>query len=59
MFYKVISMVSERELTVIADSSYHAKKTACKEWGINPNDKWCGISVLKAYRLKTEGGKKE
>ena len=49
--YRVISLVSERETIVKASNSIAAKKLACKEWGISPYDKWCGISVMKTYRL--------
>lgn len=50
MKYKVTSP-SEREIIIEANSSYEAKKLACKFWGIKPSDKWCGISVLKAYKI--------
>ena len=52
--YLVVSP-GERELVVNAKNSTQAKRIACREWGIRPGDKWCGIPGLHARKIK-EGG---
>lgn len=51
MKYLVISP-GGREVEIEAQNSAQAKKEACKYWGIRSNDKWCGITALKAMRQR-------
>ena len=51
MRYLVVSP-GERQITIEAPNSAKAKRLACKFWGIKPNDEWCGVSALKARKIK-------
>ena len=46
----IVTSPGGREVEVEAQNSTQAKKEACKHWGIRSNDKWCGITALKARR---------
>ncbi|MEG6613729.1 hypothetical protein V6C42_12815 [Pseudoclostridium thermosuccinogenes] len=50
----IVTSPSEREITVDAKNSTQAKRIACKAWGIRTSDKWCGMSALRARRVKDE-----
>ena len=57
MKYLVISP-GERTITVEAQNSTQAKRQACKYWNIKPSDPWCGLSALKAQKIKESGADK-
>lgn len=50
----IVTSPGGREVEVEAQNSTQAKKEACKHWGISSNDKWCGITALKARRQTLE-----
>jgi hypothetical protein len=54
MKYLVISP-GEREIVIEAKNSIQAKRKACRFWGIKPSDPWCGLSALKARKIKESG----
>lgn len=51
----LVTSPGEQEITVNAENSEQAKRLACKHWGISPSDSWCGMSALKARRIRDEG----
>jgi len=55
MKYYLVTTPGERETIVKAENATQAKRKACKDLGIRPNDKWCGITSLRAKKIK-EGG---
>jgi len=48
----IVASPGERTITVEAQNSTQAKRKACRYWGIKPSDKWCGITALKARRIR-------
>lgn len=49
--YEVISP-GGRKFICVAKDSRDAKRQACRFWGIRPSDRWCGITALKAKKIK-------
>ncbi|MGB9858868.1 MAG: hypothetical protein ACPLQP_02895 [Moorellaceae bacterium] len=43
-----------RKLVIEANSSTQAKSLACKKWGRKASDYWCGITSLRAKKLKED-----
>lgn len=48
----LVTSPGERTITVEAQNSTQAKRKACRFWGIKPSDSWCGLSALKARKIK-------
>lgn len=42
---------SRGSITVQAKNATQAKRAACKIFGINPSDFWCGLSCFTAHRI--------
>jgi len=51
----LVTSPGERTITVEAQNSTQAKRQACRYWGINPSDKWCGISAMMARKIDEKG----
>lgn len=52
MYTYIVKSHSRGPLTVQANSSTQAKRIACKMYGLNPSDYWCGVSCFSARRVK-------
>jgi len=50
----LVKSAGERETVVKAENSTQAKRRACKEWDISPNDPWCGVSTMRARKIEIE-----
>ncbi len=48
----IVTSPGERTITVEAKNSTQAKRKACRFWGISPSDPWCGLSALRAKKIK-------
>lgn len=48
-----VRRVGGREITVPAKNSTEAKRKACRFWGVNPNDRWIGISSCSAKLIRS------
>ena len=55
MKYYLVTTPGERETIVKAENATQAKRKACKDLGIKPSDPWCGLSALKAQKIKESG----
>lgn len=51
--YEVSSPGGSKRL-IIAKDSTAAKREYCRKLGIKPADYWCGVTVLKARRVREE-----
>lgn len=52
MYTYIVTNGSRSPLTVQAKNATEAKRIACKFYGINPHDYWCGITWFTARRVK-------
>lgn len=52
MYTYIVTHWSRGTLTVQAKNATHAKREACKIYGLNPSDYWCGVSCFSAKRVK-------
>ena len=53
-FIYLVQSICGRKFHVEAASSDQAKRAFCREYGIRPSDYFCGLSALRARRLKPE-----
>ena len=51
----LVTSPGERVIAIEAKNSIQAKRKACRYWGIKPSDSWCGLSALKARKIKESG----
>lgn len=52
MYTYEVTHWSRGSLTVQANNATQAKRIACKIYGLNPSDYWCGVSNFAAKRIK-------